>query len=113
MLSLSTRADGWEPPIVKTVATESRGVEELAAAVESYRGFQQEGEASLSRRTSISRWRLLELLRERLLARALSGEGADARLDRLAAEVASKRRDPYSAVEEFIAAGAPGETREG
>ncbi len=105
MLSLATRPDGWEPPIVKTVATESKGVEELAAAVESYREFQQKGEASLTRRTAIARWRLLELLRERLLARALAGEGADAQLDRLAAEVATKRRDPYSAVEEFLDAG--------
>jgi LAO/AO transport system kinase len=102
MLSLAPRPDGWEPPIVKTVATEGRGIEELAAAVESYREFQQKGEASNERRTAIARWRLLELLRERLLARAMSTEGADARLDSLAAEVAAKRRDPYTAVEEFI-----------
>jgi LAO/AO transport system kinase len=111
MLSLATRPDGWEPPIVKTVATENKGVEELAAAVEGYREFLHKGEASLARRASIARWRLLELLRERLLARALAAEGADARLDRLAAEVAGKRRDPYSAVEEFIA-GTPGEARQ-
>src|SRR5215207_6129647 len=102
LLSLASRPDGWEPPIVKTVATENRGLEELAAAVESYRAFQREDEASLARRTSIARWRILELLRERLLARALGGEGADAQLDRLASEVAAKRRDPYSAVDEFM-----------
>ena len=113
MLSLATRPDGWEPPIVKTVATENRGVEDLAAAVEGYREFQQRGGASLARRTSIARWRLLELLRESLLARALSAEGSDALLDRLASEVATKRRDPYTAVEEFVAAGAPGGAREG
>jgi LAO/AO transport system kinase len=112
MLSLATRPDGWEPPIVKTVATEGKGIEELAAAVESYREFQQKGEASLARRTSVARWRLLELLRERLLSRALSAEGADARLDQLASEVATKRRDPYTAVEEFIAAGERGGARE-
>ena len=106
MLSLAARPDGWEPPIVKTVATENRGVEELAAAVESYREFQRGGDASLARRTSIARWRLLELLRERLLARALSAGGAEARLEQLASEVATKRRDPYTAVEEFIG-GAP------
>jgi LAO/AO transport system kinase len=105
MLSLAARPDGWEPPIVKTVATENRGTEELAAAVESYREFQRGAEASLARRTSIARWRLLELLRERLLERALAGDGAGARLERLAAEVAAKRRDPYTAVEELIEGG--------
>ncbi|HZB46453.1 MAG TPA: hypothetical protein VE360_14455, partial [Pyrinomonadaceae bacterium] len=64
-----------------------------------------------ARRASIARWRILELLRERLLARALGGEGAGEQLDALALEVADKRRDPYSAVEEFIAAGTLGEPR--
>jgi len=103
LLSLAHRPDMWSPPIVKTVATENKGLEELAAAVESYRDFLKGPEGGGGgRRASIARWRILELLRERLLARALEDEGADTRLDALAAEVADKRRDPYSAVEEFL-----------
>jgi LAO/AO transport system kinase len=102
LLTLAVRPDGWEPPIVKTVATESKGIDELAAAIERYRDFQREGKVSLERRAAIARWRILELLRERLLARAVGGEGADAQLDALAHEVAEKRRDPYSAVDEFM-----------
>jgi LAO/AO transport system kinase len=111
LLTLAVRPDGWEPPIVKTVATESKGIDELAAAVERYRDFQREGRVSLERRASIARWRILELLRERLLARAVGGEGTAARLDALADEVAQKRRDPYSAVDELM--GAPGGAGEG
>ena len=111
LLSLAERPDGWSPPIVKTVATENRGVEELAAAIEGYREFQKTTPGAHTRRESVARWRILELLRERLLARALSAEGADEQLDALALEVAEKRRDPYSAVEEFIAAGTLGERR--
>ncbi|HEY0077057.1 MAG TPA: methylmalonyl Co-A mutase-associated GTPase MeaB [Pyrinomonadaceae bacterium] len=102
LLSLAHRPDMWHPPIVKTVATENKGLEELADAVESYRQFQTGETASRVRRTAIARWRILELLRERLLARALEADGADAQLDTLAAEVADKRRDPYSAVEEIL-----------
>jgi LAO/AO transport system kinase len=102
LMSLATRADGWEPPIIKTVATENVGVDALAASIESYREFQRQGDANRARRASIARWRILELLRERLLTRALRGAGADAQLDALANEVASKRRDPYSAVDEFL-----------
>ncbi|MFL6229924.1 MAG: methylmalonyl Co-A mutase-associated GTPase MeaB [Pyrinomonadaceae bacterium] len=101
MMTLAMRPDHWETPIVKTVATENKGIDALASAIESYREFLSKGEASLERRASIARWRILELLRERLLARALGG-GADARLDALAHEVAAKRRDPYSAVEELF-----------
>jgi LAO/AO transport system kinase len=102
LLSLAERPDGWSPPIVKTVATENRGLPELAAAVESYREFQKSSPGAHGRRGAVARWRILELLRERLLARALERDGARERLESLADEVAGKRRDPYSAVEELL-----------
>jgi LAO/AO transport system kinase len=103
LLSLAMRSDLWEPPIVKTVATENQGLEALAEAIESYYKFQGETDsAAANRRTQIARWRILELLRERLLAQTLNAKSASERLDRLAAEVAAKQRDPYSAVEELI-----------
>jgi LAO/AO transport system kinase len=37
MLSLVMPRDGWHPPVVRTVATENRGVEELAAAIGKFR----------------------------------------------------------------------------
>jgi LAO/AO transport system kinase len=104
LLSLAHRPDMWMPPVVKTVATENRGLEELAAAVESYRDFQRTASVATGRRGAVARWRILELLRERLLARALEVGDTRERLDALAAEVADKRRDPYSAVEELILA---------
>jgi LAO/AO transport system kinase len=102
LLSLAHRPDMWSPPIVKTVATENKGIEELAAAIESYRDFQKSTPGAHGRRGAVARWRILELLRERLLARALEPEGARERLETLALEVADKRRDPYSAVEELL-----------
>src|SRR3712207_9399209 len=45
-------------PIVKTVATENRGLEELAAAVESYRDFQRTSEGAGGRRGAVARWRI-------------------------------------------------------
>jgi len=102
LFSLSVRADEWQPPIVKTVAIESKGIEELAAAIEKSREFQRNAPASHDRRTAIARWRILELLRERLVAQKLSGDSSAAKLEQLSAEVASKERDPYSAVEELL-----------
>jgi LAO/AO transport system kinase len=102
LLSLATRDDSWEPPIVKTVAPESVGIQELAAAIERYRQFHLETKSGEGRRRAIARWRILELLRERLVAQTLESESASENLDRLAGEVASRRRDPYSAVEELM-----------
>ncbi len=102
LLSLAMRDDLWEPPIVKTVATESKGIQELAAAIERYREFHRHAAAGDGRRRAIARWRILELLRERLVARTLETNSASEMLDRLAGEVASRQRDPYSAVDELI-----------
>jgi LAO/AO transport system kinase len=102
LLSLAARDDAWEPPIVKTVATESKGIQELAAAIEKYREFHLQTDSGHGRRTAIARWRILELLRERLVAQTLESDSASEKLNRLAGEVASRQRDPYSAVEELM-----------
>jgi LAO/AO transport system kinase len=102
LLSLAVREDGWQPPIVKTIAPENKGIEDLAAAIESYRHFHFKTHLGNERRRAIARWRILELLRERLVARTLGSGSASERLDRLADEVARRQRDPYSAVEEII-----------
>lgn len=102
LLSLATRDDSWEPPIVKTVAPQAVGIQDLAAAIERYREFHLQTKSGEGRRRAIARWRILELLRERLVAQTLESESASENLDRLAGEVASRRRDPYSAVEEIM-----------
>jgi LAO/AO transport system kinase len=102
LLSLAHRPDFWMPPVVKTVATENKGIEDLSKAIESYYDFQKQGEASLTRRKDIARWRLLELLRETLLAQTLNKNGTSEKLENLALEVAEKKRDPYSAIEEIL-----------
>jgi len=103
LLSLAMREDLWHPPIVKTVATEGTGIEELAVAIEGYRGFIGDAKFGNARRRAIARWRIVELLRERLVAQTLESGSASELLERLAGEVASRQRDPYSAVEEILA----------
>lgn len=102
LLSLAHRPDMWNPPIVKTIATESKGIEDLSAAITSYLNFQVSDSHAHDRRRAIARWRLTELLRERLLAELLKRNGTSEKLDTLAGEVASKEIDPYSAVEQLI-----------
>lgn len=104
LLSLAVRDDGWNPPIVKTVATENKGLEELAGAIEEFCEQQRGTETTGERRRAIARWRIVELLRERLLATVLNSNSEALLLERLSDEVATKRRDPYSAVEEIIQA---------
>src|SRR3954466_489961 len=102
LLSLAARSDDWYPPIVKTVATESRGIDDLAAAIESYNTFQKQADSGRERRRAIAKWRLLELLQERLLSDLLKQNGTADRLELLAQDVADKKNDPYSAIEQLL-----------
>jgi LAO/AO transport system kinase len=102
LLGLAHRPDMWNPPIVKTIATESRGIEDLAEAIGSYALFQKQAERGQGRRQAIARWRLLELLQERLVSDLMAGDGMSQKLDRLASDVAYKRLDPYSAVDSLL-----------
>jgi LAO/AO transport system kinase len=101
LLTLAMRPDFWHPPIVNTIATESKGIEDLSKAIESYYEFQKNGE-NLERRKAIAKWRLLELLQEKLLADVLGKNGTSEKLDKLAQEIAEKKTNPYSAIEEIL-----------
>jgi LAO/AO transport system kinase len=100
--SLATRHDGWVPPIVKTVASQGTGVEELAAATSAYEAYLQNNNLVLSKNVENWQERLVEMLRDTLLekARARFGDGT---LARLAADVAEHKCDPYTLIEEIAA----------
>ncbi len=98
--SLATRADNWTPPIVKTVATDGRGVQELATAISDYESYLGKQNLLVKKRAQNCATRLLEMLRDTLLEKA-RGALSDEDLSRLAAEVAENKRDPYSVIEEI------------
>jgi len=101
MQSLAARNDHWTPPIVKTVASEGMGTEELADAIANYEAYLKK--ENLTFKKNVENWqqRLVEMLRDAMLekARAQMDSGS---LERYAAEIAEHKRDPYSLVEEIV-----------
>jgi LAO/AO transport system kinase len=102
MQSLATRSDKWTPPIVKTVASEGKGVVELAKAIADYEKYLKQQDLLLKKKISNWRERLIEMLRDSLVERLLSERLPETEIARLAADVAEHRRDPYSLVEEIV-----------
>jgi LAO/AO transport system kinase len=103
MLSLVMPRDGWHPPVIRTVATENKGIDNLAATIAKFRThFESSGERA-KKHTEHWRNHLLELLESRLVERVLNAAGGEAALNQLAADVAERRKDPFSAVNEILA----------
>jgi len=103
MLSLVMPRDGWHPPVIRTVATENSGIDALATAIEKFRShFESSGEREKKHQ---EHWknRLLGLLESRLLQQVLHGAEGERKLERLAAEVAQRKKDPFTAVSELLA----------
>jgi len=101
LLALAHRPDMWNSPIVKTIATENKGIEDLAVAIGKYYDFRAGSETD-GRRQAIARWRLLELLQERLLSDLLDRNGTLEKIEQLSLAIAEKKTDPYTAVERLI-----------
>jgi LAO/AO transport system kinase len=103
MLSLAHRADDWNPPIVKTVATQGEGVAELVERIDECRQFFEASNIRSQKKRAAARQRLLTQLQVRLVSAALDDVFADGELDRIIAEIAERKQDPYSIVEKIIA----------
>src|SRR5579864_5933138 len=101
ILQLVPERDGWKPPIVLTVATENKGIEELAHEIARFREHCRGRKGARPREIALWKERLLNLLRERLMQSAAVGL-SDSILDSLAAEVAERKKDPYAAVNEMM-----------
>jgi LAO/AO transport system kinase len=102
MQSLATRHDDWTPPIVKTVASDGSGIEELVQAIEKYHSFLEQSDRARQRRIENWRVRIAEMLRDALFQRVLSYYLSEGEATRYAAEVADHKRDPYSLVERIV-----------
>jgi len=102
LLALARRSDGWEMPVVRTIASEDAGTQECVQAIEKYRDFLRASEIQKSRSVEVERERLLDLVRSRSVQRLLVDQRMAAKLDELAQQVADRQVDPYSAAEELL-----------
>jgi LAO/AO transport system kinase len=102
MMSLVEQHADWVPPIVKTVASTSNGIDELAAACSQHLDYLSESGELVRRNRERVRIRvethLKERFMERLVGRTVSPEHYQQMLD----EVLSKRDNPHDAAEGIL-----------
>lgn len=111
VLQIVPERDGWKPPIVLTIATENKGIDDLARQIERFREHFAKQQSRASRLNALWRERIINLLREQMTRSALEKFAKDGSLEQLAAEVAERRTDPYSAVAKILQKTGTGGTR--
>jgi LAO/AO transport system kinase len=102
MLSLAHRTDGWQPPVIKTIATEGRGIDELIESIQQYFSFFQASAGRLEKKKEAAKQRLITLLEERLVNTAVEQMFPDGELNNVIDQIANRRRDPYSVVDDVM-----------
>jgi GTPase len=101
MLDL-TQAQGWRPPILRTVATRDEGTPALVEALESHEDHLESTREKSERRARRARSRLRMLLEERF-RRAVETRAPDpGGLEEAVARVAERKEDPYSAASKLF-----------
>ncbi len=100
MLALAAQGD-WRPPVVETVATEGKGVDDLWAAIGAHRAHLVASDGLTAKRAARTRDELRSLVREQLGPRAAAVcEGPS--FDDLVTRVADRALDPYAAVTSLL-----------
>jgi LAO/AO transport system kinase len=102
MLEIVPERGGWKPPIVRTVATEGKGIDDFARQIAAFREHFDKPERRRARELCYWKEWLLRLLQTSLLDH-VGHRLTDAQLEALAAEVSARKKDPYTAVRQILA----------
>jgi len=102
VLQLVPERDGWRPPVVRTIATEGQGIDELGRQIALVRGHF--AKAKDRQRQELAYWKdwLVRLLERRVVEQVLANGMSEAEFDAIVAQVAARKKDPYSAVSEIL-----------
>jgi LAO/AO transport system kinase len=88
--------------VIKTIATEGRGIDHLIEGIQQYYSFLQNSAAPLEKKKEAAKQRLITLLEERLVNTAVEQMFPDGELNNVIDQIANRRRDPYSVVDDVV-----------
>jgi LAO/AO transport system kinase len=92
----------WRPPVIETVSTEGRGIDDLFDAIVQHRAFLESDGRLEDKRAARVRDEIRSILEARLTTQVGELCAGDA-FDRLVERVVARSLDPYAAVEKLVA----------
>ncbi|KXG73976.1 methylmalonyl Co-A mutase-associated GTPase MeaB [Thermotalea metallivorans] len=92
----------WRPPVQMVIAVENKGVDELLDHLKNHRKYLEETGKLQEKRIQNSKLEIIDLVQEKLMGMILDKSHKEEMVHRLAADVAARKIDPYSASEAIL-----------
>ncbi len=103
MISMNVYDEGeWVPPVVSAVAQTGSGVPDILAEVDKHRSYVYRDENLSRYRAGKARVELLEILKKKLVEKAIGDLDGHGLLEPILSDIARKKRDPYSVAEKVV-----------
>lgn len=96
-----SQEQGWRPPILKTVALHSQGIEAVVEAIEAHLVYLKQSQTLHQRERERIESELNDILQQELMRRLLS-QVSEGELDDLIERIGRREIDPYSAARKLI-----------
>jgi len=102
LLRMDPSPPDWTPPIVRTVATQNQGVDELWQTISRHRQYlEQSGELRTRRKRRVER-EIVEIAEDRLREQVLHPKLATPEFETMIQQAAERKMDPYQVVERVV-----------
>jgi LAO/AO transport system kinase len=101
-IDLNSAQSKWRPPIIKTIASDRKGIEELMDAVRGHREYLTKSNLILSKRESAAKSEILEIMKARFIGHVAEQTPLDEKLNVYAKQICEGSMDPYRAAEEIL-----------
>ncbi len=94
----------WHPPVIKTIASEGTGIEEVVSEIERHRSFitQKRGNINLRKTEQGAREELLEIIKSRIMEDVFNRFDKDDDFEKAVKSIMNGEKDPYTVSDELI-----------
>jgi LAO/AO transport system kinase len=101
-LNLDQASEGWQPPILKVIATTGEGVEELAKAIQNHHEYLIESGEITQNRERRCCAQLETIVEHSFIRKLFTNPEEQVLFQKLVKEVNERKTDPYTAAERLI-----------
>ncbi len=102
IISLTGYHSKWTPPILKTIAINGSGIDELVDQINRHRQYLKEHKLNIKKRQSVAKAEVLEIIKSRCLQYVAERIELEDRLDRYARQICDGSSDPYAAADGIL-----------